>query len=137
MCSKYPQTLFSFPPPIKQRQRGIKTIISALEKRITNKHVNIHIRVYFNHTHKEVIKHGILCLVFRSSLPQVSQHPVQVEAVHHVGDVLASGGEAQWRLVGVEAPGVEILSAGRDQPADPADLGLVQQTLVPGQTRYT
>ena len=38
--------------------------------------------------------------------------------------------------MGGEAPGVEILSAGGDQPADPADLGLVQQTLVPGQTRY-
>ena len=93
-------------------------------------------RVYFNHTHKEVIKHGILCLIFGGSLPQVSEHPVQVEAVHHVGDVLA-GAEAQWRPVGGEAPGVEILSAGGDQPADPADLGLVQQTLVPGQTRQT
>ena len=135
MCSKYPRTLLSFPPPIKLR--GIKIIISALEKRITNKHVSIHIMKFISVTHKEVIKHGILCLVFRSSLPQVSQHPVQVEAVHHVGDVLAGGVEAQWRPMGVEAPGVEILSAGGDQPPDPADLGLVQQTLVPGQTRQT
>ena len=135
MYSKYPPTLLSLLPPIKLT--GIKIMITAQEKRITNKHVNIHIIEFISITHKEVIKHGILCLVFRSSLPQVSQHPVQVKAVHHVGDVLASDGEAQWRLVGVEAPDVEILSVGGDQPADPADLGLVQQTLVPGQTRYT
>ena len=111
--------------------------ISSREENYKQTRKYSYYRVYFNHTHKEVIKHGILCLIFGGSLPQVSQHPVQVEAVHHVGDVLASDGEAQWRLVGVEAPGVEILSAGGDQPADPADLGLVQQTLVPGQTRQT